>query len=83
MGLVNRVVPDGADRSTAEQLARRDCRVPDRRAWPRPTTAMSTVEQKTGPTLTEAMANEWAHGQHSLAADALAGAARFVQRPRG
>ena len=79
MGLVNRVVPDGAERSTAEQLAAEIAEFP--------TTCMrhdrmSTVEQD-GLTLTEAMANEWAHGQHSLAADALAGAARFVQRPRG
>ena len=39
---------------------------------------LSAYEQH-GLPLDEAIANEWRHGERSLAADTLAGAARFVQ----
>lgn len=72
-GLVNRVVPAGQSREAAEQLARELAVLPQRclredRA--------SLVEQH-GFTEYRAMANEFAHGQRSLAADAEAGVARF------
>lgn len=75
IGLANRVVPVGAERSAAEALAREISRSPatclrhDR---------LSILEQA-GMTEADALANEWEHGQVSLAADAAAGAARFAQ----
>ena len=74
MGLANRVVPIGAERVEAENLAREIARFPatcmrhDRR---------SLIEQ-TGRSEADAMSNEWQHGQISLRADARDGAARFA-----
>jgi len=74
IGLANRVVPTGEERAAAEALAAEISRFPatclrhDR---------LSVLEQA-GLTEADALANEWAHGQHSLAADAAAGAARFA-----
>jgi len=74
MGLVNRVVPAGTERQAAEDLAAELARFPatclrhDR---------LSMLEQE-GMNEVDAMANEWAHGQVSLAADAAHGAARFA-----
>lgn len=74
IGLVNRVVPPGRARSEAEALARelavlpQECLRQDR---------LSLLEQE-GLTEDEAMAGELRHGLVSLAAGALAGAARFA-----
>ncbi len=74
MGLVNRVVPAGTERAAAEGLARELARFPatclrhDR---------LSLLEQE-GLSEMDAMANEWAHGQVSLATDAADGATRFA-----
>ncbi|MDN5859687.1 MAG: crotonase/enoyl-CoA hydratase family protein [Pseudonocardia sp.] len=74
MGLVNRVVPAGealdAARSLAAELAGlpQTCLREDR---------LSALEQW-GLDEDAALANEFVHGRASLAADALAGAARFV-----
>jgi len=74
IGLVNRVVPAGRARAEAEALARelaalpQECLRQDR---------LSLLEQE-GLTEDEAMAGELRHGLVSLAAGALAGAARFV-----
>jgi len=78
MGLVNRVVPDGRERSVAEELAAAIAEFP---ATCMRHDRMSTMEQE-GRTEPDAMANEWQHGQYSLAADAAEGAARFANRPR-
>ncbi len=75
MGLANRVVPQGQARAEAEKLAREIAAFPevcmreDR---------MSAYEQWNSP-FEEAMANEFRHGQHSLAAGAEAGAVRFAK----
>ena len=75
MGLANRVVPVGAEREVAETLAAeisgfpQTCMRHDR---------LSLLEQD-GLTVLDAMANEWEHGQVSLAADAIAGATRFAE----
>jgi enoyl-CoA hydratase len=75
MGLANRVVPAGTERAAAEELAAEISRFPatclrhDR---------LSLLEQA-GMTEDEALANEWAHGSASLAADAVDGAARFAR----
>lgn len=74
IGLANRVVPRGQARRAAEQLAAelaafpQTCLRQDR---------LSMLEQD-GLDEQEALANEFRHGQVSLAADALEGAARFV-----
>jgi enoyl-CoA hydratase len=74
MGLANRLVPVGEERSAAETLAADIARLPqtcmrhDR---------LSLLEQD-GMTEADALAGEWAHGQVSLAADAAHGAARFT-----
>jgi enoyl-CoA hydratase len=75
MGLANRVVPVGTEREAAETLAADIARFPS--------TCMrhdrfSVLEQHR-LTETDALANEWEHGQISLAADAAAGAARFAE----
>src|SRR5262249_16004568 len=73
MGLANRVVPAGTERHEAEKLAAQIARFPstcmrqDR---------LSLLEQES-LTESDAIANEWRHGEISLAADATAGAARF------
>ena len=74
MGLVSRVVPDGQARVAAEALAAEIARLPqtclreDR---------LSLLEQD-GLDEDVALRNELRHGMTSLAADALAGAARFA-----
>ncbi len=74
MGLVNRVVPKGTARAAAEALAAEIARFPqvclrgDR---------MSAIEQW-DLSYDAAMANEFAHGKHALAAGAAEGAARFA-----
>ena len=74
MGLVNRVVPTGTERAAAEELARQIARFP---ATCLRQDRLSTMEQA-GRTEADAMANEWAHGRISLAADARTGAERFA-----
>jgi enoyl-CoA hydratase len=74
IGLVNRVVPAGEALATAQQLAARlaafpqTCLREDR---------ASLLEQE-GLDEAAALANEFRHGQRSLAVDALPGAARFA-----
>lgn len=74
IGLANRVVPSGQTRQAAEQLAREIARFPqvcmrmDR---------LSVYEQA-GLPLEEALRNEFARGEISLAAGAVAGAQRFA-----
>ncbi|MGK4585717.1 crotonase/enoyl-CoA hydratase family protein [Kitasatospora sp. HPMI-4] len=74
IGLANRVVPVGEERAAAEELAAELARFPqtclrhDR---------LSLLEQD-GLAEAEAIANEWRHGLVSLAADTVAGAARFT-----
>ncbi|HET6505015.1 MAG TPA: crotonase/enoyl-CoA hydratase family protein [Amycolatopsis sp.] len=74
MGLANRVVPAGAERAAAEELAAAIARFPqtclreDR---------LSVLEQE-GLSQPQALAAEWRHGMISLAADAFSGAARFT-----
>ncbi|MGX7828526.1 crotonase/enoyl-CoA hydratase family protein [Actinokineospora sp. 24-640] len=74
MGLANRVSAPGAALLEAVELARRLAAFPqtclrhDR---------MSVYEQD-GLPVPEAIANEWRHGLSSLAADTVAGAARFA-----
>lgn len=74
MGMVNRVVLTGTERDAAEALAADIARFPqtcmrnDR---------LSLLEQD-GLTEPDALANEWRHGEISLAADALQGARRFA-----
>jgi enoyl-CoA hydratase len=74
IGLVNRVVPSGASREAAEQLAAQLARFPqlsmrhDR---------LSAYEQHDLP-LDAALANELRHGQVALERETLAGAARFA-----
>ncbi|MER5641344.1 crotonase/enoyl-CoA hydratase family protein [Kitasatospora sp. NPDC002227] len=73
IGLANRVVPVGQERAAAEQLAAQLAAFPqtclrhDR---------LSAREQHGLPEA-EALANEWRHGAFGLAADTVAGAARF------
>jgi enoyl-CoA hydratase len=75
IGLANRVVPVGTEREAAELLATDisgfppSCMRHDR---------LSVLEQH-AMTQADAMANEWEHGKVSLAADAVAGAARFAK----
>ncbi|HLY30538.1 MAG TPA: crotonase/enoyl-CoA hydratase family protein [Ktedonobacterales bacterium] len=75
MGLANRVVPTGQARSAAEALAAEiarfpnDCLVHDR---------LSAYEQGDLP-FEQAMANEFRHGQLSLAAGAVEDAQRFAE----
>ncbi len=74
IGLVNRVVPPGQALATAQELAARlaafpqTCLRQDR---------ASLLEQE-GMDEAAALANEFRHGQISLAVDALPGAARFA-----
>jgi enoyl-CoA hydratase len=74
IGLVNRLVPAGTARAAAEQLAAelatlpRTCLRHDR---------LSVLEQHGLPER-EALAVEFGHGQVSLSAEALAGAAAFA-----
>jgi enoyl-CoA hydratase len=74
LGLANRVVPPGQARRRAEELAAEIARFPqlcmrhDR---------LSAHEQD-GLSLTDAMANEWRHGEVALGAEARGGAARFA-----
>jgi enoyl-CoA hydratase len=74
IGLVNRVVPAGQALATAQEIAARlaafpqTCLREDR---------ASLLEQE-GMDETAALANEFRHGQNSLAVDALPGAARFA-----
>jgi enoyl-CoA hydratase len=74
IGLVNRLVPRGEALSTAQELAARLAALPqtclreDR----------SSLLEQEGLDEAAALANEFRHGQVSLAADALSGAARFV-----
>jgi enoyl-CoA hydratase len=74
IGLVNRVVPAGEALATAQEIAARlaafpqTCLREDR---------ASLLEQE-GLDEAAAMANEFRHGQRSLAVDALRGAARFA-----
>ncbi len=74
MGLVNRVVADGTARQEAEKLAQQIAQFPqacmrgDR---------LSMYEQHDMP-LEAALANELRHGLASLAAEGIAGAARFA-----
>jgi enoyl-CoA hydratase len=74
IGLVNRLVPPGEALATAQELAARLAALPqtclreDR----------SSLLEQEGLDEAAALANEFRHGQVSLAADALSGAARFV-----
>jgi enoyl-CoA hydratase len=75
IGLANRVVPTGTARAAAEELAGRIAALPqtclrhDR---------LSVLEQH-GRSERDAMIGEFAHGQVSLATDALRGAAAFAE----
>jgi enoyl-CoA hydratase len=74
IGLVNRLVPPGEALSTAQELAARLAALPqtclreDR----------SSLLEQEGLDEAAALANEFRHGQVSLGADALSGAARFA-----
>jgi enoyl-CoA hydratase len=74
IGLANRIVPKGQARAEAEKLAHQLAAFPqiclrgDR---------MSVYEQQ-GLSFDEAMANEFRHGQNSLASEAVAGALQFA-----
>jgi enoyl-CoA hydratase len=74
IGLVNRVVPVGTELAAARAWAAEIARFPqtclrhDR---------LSLLEQD-GLTEADALANEWRHGEISVAADAIAGARRFA-----
>jgi enoyl-CoA hydratase len=76
MGLVNRVVPEGKARESAEALARELCALPqvcmrqDR---------LSAYEQFS-MSLDEALQNELRHGMISLEAGVQDGAKRFTER---
>jgi enoyl-CoA hydratase len=74
MGLVNRVVPAGEALATAQELGRQLAALPQ--TCLRQDRA-SVLEQE-GLDEAAALANEFRHGQVSLASDTLAGAARFV-----
>jgi enoyl-CoA hydratase len=74
MGLANRVVPAGTERTAAEELAREIARFP---ATCMRQDRLSLLEQEGMPEV-PAFANEWEHGQISLDADARDGAARFA-----
>ena len=77
MGLVNRVVPRGAARAAAEELAQQLAALPQ--ACLR-NDRLSTYEQA-DLTFTAALANELRHGRASLeAGDAVANATGFAQR---
>ncbi len=74
LGLVNRVVPPGQALAAAQQLAApiaafpQTCMRGDR----------ASVLEQDGLDEAAALANEFTHGLHSLAVDALPGAARFA-----
>jgi enoyl-CoA hydratase len=74
LGLANRVVPPGESRRHAEELAAEIAKFPhlcmrhDR---------LSAYEQD-GLPLTDALGNEWRHGEVALNAEARTGAARFA-----
>jgi enoyl-CoA hydratase len=74
IGLVNRVVPVGTERAAAQVWAAEIARFPqtglrhDR---------LSLLEQD-GLSEADALANEWRHGEISVAADAIDGARRFA-----
>ncbi len=72
IGLVNRLVPDGASRAAAEELAHELARFPQTCLWE---DRFSLLEQE-GLTEPEAMANEFQHGLRSLE-DVEAGLERF------
>ena len=74
MGLANRLVPVGDERSAAETLAAEIARFP---ATCMRHDRLSVLDQHGLPEAA-AFTNEWHHGQISLAADARAGAARFA-----
>lgn len=74
MGLVNRLVPAGHARATAEALAHELAHLPQ--ACLR-SDRLSTYEQWDLP-LTAALHNEFQHGLASLHAEGIAGAARFA-----
>jgi enoyl-CoA hydratase len=75
IGLANRIVPSGTERSAAEELAAalarfpRTCLRQDR---------LSVLGQE-GLSEEDAIAAEWRHGMVSLGADALSGARRFAE----
>ena len=74
MGLVNRIVPPGTCLAAARQLATELAKFPQtclRRD-------RASLTEQYGMDLDGAMANEFRHGQVSMAADAEAGADRFV-----
>ncbi|HZZ52465.1 MAG TPA: enoyl-CoA hydratase, partial [Pseudonocardia sp.] len=74
IGLANRVVATGTARQAAEELAGQLAALPQtcmRRD------RLSVLEQH-GRTERDALVNEFAHGQVSLTADALSGAAAFA-----
>ena len=75
MGLVNRLVPAGEALAAAQQLAR------DISAFPQTCLRedRASVLEQDGLDEADAIANEFRHGQVSLAGDTLAGARRFVQ----
>jgi enoyl-CoA hydratase len=75
IGLANRIVPSGTERSAAEELAAALARFPqtclrqDR---------LSVLGQE-GLSEGDAIAAEWRHGMVSLGTDALSGARRFAE----
>ncbi len=74
IGLANRLVPAGAELAAAQDLAAELARFPQtclRRD------RLSALDQHGRPE-PDALAREWRHGEVSLAADAMAGAARFA-----
>lgn len=75
MGLANRVVPTGTERTAAEELAGEIARFP---ATCMRHDRLSLLEQE-AMSEQNAISNEWRHGQTSLAADAYEGAARFAK----
>ncbi|AUG75069.1 enoyl-CoA hydratase [Kitasatospora sp. MMS16-BH015] len=74
IGLANRLVPAGEERAAAEALAAQLA------AFPQTTLRHDRLSAREQHGLPEsaALANEWQHGTHGLAADTLAGAARFT-----
>lgn len=75
IGLANRLVPTGTAREAAEQLAS------DLAALPQTCLRQDRISllEQDGCTERDAMINEFAHGEVSLAADTLAGAAAFAE----
>ena len=78
IGLATEVVPPGKSLSAAQALAERIAAHPQACLRGDRAALLGGI----GLTTSDAMALEWQHGQDSLAADSMAGAQRFVDRPQ-